>query len=159
MSETKNEWSFDILKRGGHWLGAVRSWMQTRCRNGEDVTWGSHDRLERTFTVKDVEEIASIAVTGYINHDSGEIERERERKAALALCLKLGWKEGLGNKSGVELMPHAVEEIQKLTQQRKDLVEILDRLMFAPIDIEAAPGLRPIVADAVNLLLKIGKDL
>ena len=54
----------EFTKRGGAWLGAVRSWIQWNCINGSDVTWGSDEilRCRRNFTPAMVEEIAATAV-------------------------------------------------------------------------------------------------
>lgn len=47
------------IKSGPH-LGAVRSWMQWNCPQGEHVTWGSNDNLGRQITPRDLDEIAQI---------------------------------------------------------------------------------------------------
>jgi len=52
----------EFTKQGGTWLGAVRSHVQCKFRNGERVTWGSNDILEPHVTIGQVEEIAAIAV-------------------------------------------------------------------------------------------------
>jgi hypothetical protein len=49
----------ELLRQGGEWLGAARSWMQRQARNGERVTWGSDDVLETSLSVRDVEELAA----------------------------------------------------------------------------------------------------
>lgn len=51
----------ELLRLGGEWLGAARSWIQRKARNGEHVTWGSDDTLEATFSVRDIEELAADA--------------------------------------------------------------------------------------------------
>ena len=61
-----------IASKGGEWLGTIRNWIQCRCQNGEQVTWGSQDQLiPRSLTVMDLEHlasrIASAAVNEYIN--------------------------------------------------------------------------------------------
>lgn len=51
----------EFKNAGGNWLARARSWMQTNCINGSDVTWGSDEALRTThgpLTVKDVETIA-----------------------------------------------------------------------------------------------------
>lgn len=52
---------FMQFQRGGSWLGATRSWIQRKKRNGSRVTWGSLETLEPNMTVRDVEEVASDA--------------------------------------------------------------------------------------------------
>jgi hypothetical protein len=60
--------SYALARKGGAWLGAARSWMQTRFKNGESVTWGSNDRLEGApVTVKDIEEVAACAAAEALN--------------------------------------------------------------------------------------------
>lgn len=43
-------------KNGGKWLGTARSWIQHKCINGSDVTWGSNEVLKPYLTVRQVEE-------------------------------------------------------------------------------------------------------
>ncbi len=71
--------SFDLLKKGGAWLGAARAWVQWSFRNGSDVTWGSNDQLG-TVSVKQIEEVAGQAVAAYINEDAkrGDLIRAAE---------------------------------------------------------------------------------
>ena len=57
----------EFTKRGGAWLGAVRSHVQSKFRNGEHVTWGSNDVLEPHVTIGQIEEIAAIAVDAAFN--------------------------------------------------------------------------------------------
>ena len=46
------------VEAGPH-LAVVRNWMKWHARNGESVTWGSHELLElKTLTVRDMEELA-----------------------------------------------------------------------------------------------------
>jgi hypothetical protein len=47
--------------KGGNWLGAVRTWIQWNCINGDSVTWGSNDELRAPITVKRLEDAASEA--------------------------------------------------------------------------------------------------
>ena len=49
----------ELLRRGGEWLGAARDWIKRKARNGESVTWGSHDVLEGSFTVESIESLAA----------------------------------------------------------------------------------------------------
>ena len=57
----------ELLKQGGHWLGAARSWIQWNCGPaGSSCTWGSDYNLG-TLTPRKVEEIAAAAVAAYIN--------------------------------------------------------------------------------------------
>ena len=58
-----------LLHEGGEWLGAARTWLQWNTRNGDSVTWGSHDEIKPTLTVKMVEELAAHAAAAAINAD------------------------------------------------------------------------------------------
>ena len=51
--------SSELQKQGGEWLVAARNWIKWHRRNGERVTWGSHDVLDPAMTVADVEDLAS----------------------------------------------------------------------------------------------------
>lgn len=53
--------------KSGKWLAAAREWIQSRCVNGSDVTWGSGDVLRPNLRVNDVEEIARHAAAAAIN--------------------------------------------------------------------------------------------
>jgi hypothetical protein len=56
--------SFELLRRGGEWLGAARAWLQRRKHNGSDVTWGSDEELRPSMTAREVEELAAeVAAT------------------------------------------------------------------------------------------------
>lgn len=61
-------WSHALARTGGEWLGVARRWMQTRFKNGEDVTWGSNDLLTgRSVTVADLEELAAHVAAAALN--------------------------------------------------------------------------------------------
>ncbi len=60
----------DLLRVGGSWLGAARSWMQRNFRNGSIVIWGGSEILEPYVRTLQVEEVAACAVAAYINEDS-----------------------------------------------------------------------------------------
>lgn len=56
--------SYELLRRGGEWLGAAREWVKCRKRNGDRVTWGSTDELQPSMTIREVEELAAeVAAT------------------------------------------------------------------------------------------------
>ena len=52
----------EVLKKGGAWLGALHSRVQTMFGNGYTVTWSSTDELVPVAKVRDVEELGAIAV-------------------------------------------------------------------------------------------------
>lgn len=49
----------ELLRKGGEWLGAARNWLKWHTRNGDQVTWGSHDVIEPPFTVAKIEDLAA----------------------------------------------------------------------------------------------------
>lgn len=49
--------AFELLQKGGNWLGALREWIKWRVVRGEYITWGSNEPLN--VTSKMVEEAAS----------------------------------------------------------------------------------------------------
>lgn len=65
--ENKRITPLDLMNSGGAWLGRARSWIQYNCMNGETVTWGSDDVLEKTFTVRDIEELSARVAASAIN--------------------------------------------------------------------------------------------
>jgi hypothetical protein len=71
----------DILKEGGAWLGAARSWLQCRKRNGEHVKWGSQDVLDPPMTVRECEEMVAEAI---------QAERKAYGKIDPSMCLLCG---------------------------------------------------------------------
>ena len=68
-----------MLRGGGKWLGCARQWIQAKCRNGEHVTWGTHDKLEGSFTVYDIEtlarHVAEAAVAEYDKRHASALKR------------------------------------------------------------------------------------
>lgn len=65
----------EYTKNGGPWLGAVRSFLQSRFHNGSYVTWNSSDVLKPAATVRDFEEAAERAVNAAFK----DIDRMQER--------------------------------------------------------------------------------
>jgi len=59
----------DLSRKGGKWLGAARSWLQSNTNNGDRVTWGSHDILEPHLTVRQMEDFAAHVAAAAINED------------------------------------------------------------------------------------------
>lgn len=79
------------LKRGGYWLGRVRSWIQQKKFNGSSVTWGSRDHLNPTMTVREVEEVCLEAAVAAIFEYQGSINTFLHRlpdiREELDLCV------------------------------------------------------------------------
>lgn len=62
--------SYELLREGGAWLGAVRNWIKCKCFNGEHVTWGSDDYLKmKSMTVRDFETLASVIAAAAIKYN------------------------------------------------------------------------------------------
>lgn len=59
----------ELYKKGGKWLGAARSWLQSNTHNGDRVTWGSLDILEPHLTVRQMEDFAAHVAAAAINED------------------------------------------------------------------------------------------
>lgn len=151
---------FDLHQRGGEWLGAVRSWVQWHCRNGSDVTWGSTDALERTFTVRDVEEIGAIAAAKAMRPQPNEarlaeamkarwaaeraVERERERADGAAQRLDITRRAALEEAAGdidaeLDLWPSSVDARLALTDAQKS---IRARALAQPVGDEKVEEVR-----------------
>jgi hypothetical protein len=68
----------ELSKKGGKWLGAARSWLQSNTHNGDRVTWGSSETLVPHLTVKDVEDLAAHVAAAAINEVMKKLKREKE---------------------------------------------------------------------------------
>lgn len=76
--------AFDLMKRGGEWLGAARSWLQRHARNGDRVTWGSDDTIEHRFSVREIEDMAAEVAAAAM--------RPQPSDERLTTSLKARWK-------------------------------------------------------------------
>jgi hypothetical protein len=65
----------ELLRKGGDWLGAARSWMQRKKLNGSRVTWGSQEELQPPMTVSDVEEVAAEAAAAELRRIENILEK------------------------------------------------------------------------------------
>lgn len=124
----------DVFARGGPWLGAVRSWIQRRCHNGERVTWGSRDVLKPNLTVNDVERAAAEAVTADRNRNltnsdalvKAAIERAGEWQGRTARSFRVMELFGIDNDQAFSLcLRHGVSPTELVgtlnaTQQPKE---------------------------------------
>jgi len=61
--------SCELSRKGGAWLGAARSWLQSNTNNGDRVIWGSHDIIEPHLTVKQIEDLAAHVAAAAINEE------------------------------------------------------------------------------------------
>lgn len=52
----------DVLKDGGAWLGTVRERIKSRFRNGDQVEFGSQDKLTPEISVHELELMCAAAV-------------------------------------------------------------------------------------------------
>lgn len=88
-----------MLRKGGGWLGAARSWIQWTFLNGSDVTWGSDDHLRgRELTVQDVESLASQVAAAVVDelksnpsaYDAGSIPTQNALGVSALIALLQG---------------------------------------------------------------------
>lgn len=52
----------DKVRQGGIWTATVRGWIQRKKLNGSRVTWGSAEPLNPPVTVRELEEVAALAI-------------------------------------------------------------------------------------------------
>lgn len=83
----------DYTKNGGEWLGAARSWIQRKCHNGCNVSWGSGDVLEPHLNVRQVEELAA-EVADAANHEADKTKAKLEdiRKRQLESEIRMSFR-------------------------------------------------------------------
>ena len=62
----------ELSRKGGAWLGAARSWLQSNTMNGDRVTWGSNDIIQPHLTVKEIEDLAAHVAAAAINEMKGK---------------------------------------------------------------------------------------
>ena len=74
----------ELKRQGGHWLHAVRTWMQWNCLNGSKVTWGSDEVLRTRYghvTVAQIEDLAAeVAAVAINEHEQKKIMLEKTQK-------------------------------------------------------------------------------
>jgi hypothetical protein len=73
----------EITVKSGKHLGAVRSWIQWNCRNGESVTWGSENSVGE-LTVRQLEELAQRVADAVPQEALGVLEESGELLGGLA---------------------------------------------------------------------------
>lgn len=64
MSQSKI-YAFDLQRKGGNWLGATRSYLQSHVRGGDTNIWGSNQTV--TLTMAQVEELGAESAAAAIN--------------------------------------------------------------------------------------------
>lgn len=92
--------------KGGSWLGAVRSWIQWNCVNGDSVTWDSNDELRSPVTVKRLEDAAGDAAWATIE-PFYNIEKGLREMFAMQL------NEGKSAKKVIEEMKEGFKKLEK----------------------------------------------
>jgi hypothetical protein len=125
---------YELMRRGGEWLGVARNWIQWNCRNGESVTWGSRDVLERSFTVADIEQIAAKVAASAMKPQPNEARlsvhlkarwaAERERDEAKARVRELERKNAwlvAETKRALLLVDNARSKLSVATASRDDV--------------------------------------
>ena len=69
---------FELLRKGGRWLGTARNWLQWNTRNGDVVRWGSGTAIQPPMTARQVEELAAF-VANTVYEDCGTHQEELGR--------------------------------------------------------------------------------
>ena len=69
-----------LLRKGGKWLSATRSWIQNNCINGDRVTWGSNEILFPRITIRMLEEVASEAAAAAVNEYIAELQAQKDMR-------------------------------------------------------------------------------
>lgn len=107
------------LERGGEWLGAARSWMQSNVPRGDTMTWGSGELVQIPFCK--LEELAlRVAVAA--------VAAERERwEAALGAVMPADFKDWHQN-SAMERPAVAAWVIRNLRDREAHLEGMLSDL-------------------------------
>lgn len=73
----------ELLRRGGAWLGAARTWLQNERHNGATARWGSDEQLRPPMTMRDAEELAAHAAAAALAEAAADVERlTKERDEA-----------------------------------------------------------------------------
>jgi hypothetical protein len=109
--------SYELLQKGGAWLGAARNCIQWNFHNGSAVIWGSNDQLG-TVSVKKIEEVAAKAVAAYINEDANRGDLIRAAEFALKV-LRGEFAEVEGNKFlAITRLQNALNEIKEPKETR-----------------------------------------
>lgn len=126
-----------LLNLGGEWLGSIRSWIQTRAFNGEQVTWGSEEFLRlKTLTVRDMEYCAASIASATLSEYSYQICTENEVRALRIYKNPVNWRvnsvgemvfcptEGLhfvhgtlGVKNGFDVLTEPDEILKKIREE------------------------------------------
>lgn len=100
---------YELLKSGGSWLGAARSYLKCNVLGGDTCTWRSDDVLE--MAVRQIEELAAHAVAA----DGGYEARFRKMlDKGISLEIKLGCAE--------EINKHLRAEIARLRRELEEAV-------------------------------------
>jgi hypothetical protein len=86
--------TYNQFSNGGPWLGAAREVLQRKAKNGDWLTWGSHEVVEG-LTVRDVEELAHVVA----------------RAAAVELVEKMQLQEKRLNKLIEKIMNNQHDEV------------------------------------------------
>lgn len=63
---------YDLLRKGGDWLGALRNWIKWNVHGGDCVTWGSDQSIP--MTVVKLEEAGAYVAAKVMNDYSAALE-------------------------------------------------------------------------------------
>lgn len=70
------ETGIHMSEKGGEHLASVRSWIQSKCLNGETVQWGSQDflKMPHHLTVQDLEMLACTIAASAVNDYKNQLK-------------------------------------------------------------------------------------
>jgi hypothetical protein len=86
-------WAHELLRQGGAWLGAARSWLQhkrtTKGVHGDQITWGDANALF-VLSARDVEEVAAEAAAAVFNQEQKKSEPGNDLLGRIVHELRFG---------------------------------------------------------------------
>lgn len=113
----------ELMRRGGEWLGVARNWIKCKARNGEWVTWGSRDVLERDFTVEDIESLAAEVASVAMRPQPDEASMNRMRRSMWTAQ----WLMQEANKAAAEAQAETVSAKDKMWMAQDQIHEAVAR--------------------------------
>lgn len=96
MNKNTLRWElYETLKNGGAWLGAARTFLVERARNGEHLVWGSSTEV-RNLSVADIEDMAKKIAIEAILEDRTQRKTVGTTNADVDYVLQVYKPEGPG---------------------------------------------------------------
>lgn len=79
------------VSKGGEYLGAARTWMQSNVPQGDTLTWGSSERVSIPF--RSLEELAKVVATAVVLQERMNQRRKAERMLTATSTPSSRWAE------------------------------------------------------------------